>query len=61
MGQQQQAAMYGAAFYSNICRLLSTLNGGIKHQRPSVRLPLSKVRGVTTPHSLPDPPSHPSH
>lgn len=35
--------MYGASFYTNICRLLSTLNGGIKHQRPSVRLPLSKV------------------
>jgi hypothetical protein len=31
------------SFYTNICRLLSTLNGGIKHQRPSVRVPLSKV------------------
>jgi hypothetical protein len=36
--------MYGAAFYTNICKLLSTLHGGIKHQRPTVKLPLSKVR-----------------
>lgn len=32
------------SFYSNTCKLLSTLHGGIKHQRPSVKLPLSKVR-----------------
>lgn len=34
------------SFYSNICKLLSTLHGGIKHQRPSVKLPLSKVRAL---------------
>jgi hypothetical protein len=34
---------YGPAFYTSICRLLSALNGGIKHQRASVTLPLSKV------------------
>lgn len=34
---------YGS-FYTNVCKFLSTLNGGIKHQRPAVKLPLSKVR-----------------
>jgi hypothetical protein len=53
--------MYGASFYTNICRLLSTLNGGLKHQRPSVRLPLSKVGGCLPPSSLScTPPSLPS-
>jgi hypothetical protein len=34
---------YGPAFYTNICKLFSTLNGGIKHQKPTVKMPLSKV------------------
>ncbi|WIA09883.1 hypothetical protein OEZ85_010097 [Tetradesmus obliquus] len=33
---------YGS-FYTNVCKLLSSINSGICHRRPSVKLPLSKV------------------
>ncbi|KAF8069644.1 hypothetical protein HT031_001761 [Scenedesmus sp. PABB004] len=36
------ASGYGS-FYANVCRLLSSINSGLVHRRPSVKLPLSKV------------------
>jgi hypothetical protein len=33
---------YGS-FYTNVCKLLSSINSGICHRRPSVKLPLSKA------------------